>query len=373
MKQIVISGTGLFTPAESISNDELVAAFNAYVQLFNERNAEAIERGEIRALGPSNSEFIEKASGIKSRYVLEKSGILDPERMHPHLPQRSNEELSLQAEIAVIAIKEALKNANKTPEDVDAVIMSCANAQRAYPAVAIEIQNALGIKGWAYDMNVACSAATFGLQAAVNAVQSGAARCVIAVNPEITSAHQCWTDRDCHFIFGDVCTATVVETTETCRSDNAWDVLGVKLQTQFSSNIRNNFGFMNRSEDRNPADRDLLFMQEGRKVFKEVCPMAADQISSHLTELDIDPARLTRLWLHQANISMNELVAKKVMGRDVSRDEAPIILDRYGNTASAGSLIAFHLHNRDLKAGDTGVICSFGAGYSIGSLVVRKR
>ncbi len=147
----------------------------------------------------------------------------------------------------------------------------------------------------------------------------------------------------------------------------------MKLQTQFSSNIRNNFGFMNRSEDRNPADRDLLFMQEGRKVFKEVCPMAADQISSHLTELDIDPARLTRLWLHQANISMNELVAKKVMGRDVSRDEAPIILDRYGNTASAGSLIAFHLHNQDLKAGDTGVICSFGAGYSIGSLVVRKR
>ncbi|MCD6060828.1 MAG: beta-ketoacyl-ACP synthase, partial [Moraxellaceae bacterium] len=165
MKQIVISGTGLFTPAESISNDELVASFNAYVQLFNEKNAEAIERGEVRAMGPSNSEFIEKASGIKSRYVLEKSGILDPNRMHPHLPHRGNEELSLQAEIALIAVKEALKNANKSPEDVDAVIMSCANAQRAYPAVAIEIQNALGIKGWAYDMNVACSAATFGLQA----------------------------------------------------------------------------------------------------------------------------------------------------------------------------------------------------------------
>lgn len=373
MKQIVISGTGLFTPKESISNDELVAAFNEYVRRFNERNAEAIERGEIRAMGPSNSEFIEKASGIKSRFVIEKSGILDPERMHPHLPHRSNDELSLQAEIAVIAIKEALKKANKTPEEVDAVIMSCANAQRAYPAVAIEIQAALGIKGWAYDMNVACSAATFGLQAAINAVQSGSARCVVAVNPEITSAHQAWTDRDCHFIFGDVCTATVVETVDTCKSDNAYEVLGTKLQTQFSSNIRNNFGFMNRSEDRNPTDRDLLFMQEGRKVFKEVCPMAAEQITTHLTELDIDPSRLKRLWLHQANSNMNDLVARKVMGREVTPEEAPIILDRYGNTASAGSLIAFHLHNRDLKAGDTGVICSFGAGYSIGSIVVRKR
>ncbi|MDF2445442.1 MAG: beta-ketoacyl-ACP synthase [Moraxellaceae bacterium] len=373
MKQIVISGTGLFTPPETITNEELVESFNEYVRRFNERNAEAIERGEVRALGPSYVEFIEKASGIKSRYVMEKKGVLDPDRMYPILPKRSNDELSLQAEIAVTAIRQALKNANKSPEDVDAVIMSCANAQRAYPAVAIEIQNALGIKGWAYDMNVACSAATFGLQAAINAVQSGQARCVVAVNPEITSAHLEWRDRDCHFIFGDVCTAAVVEAADTCTSDNAYDVLGVKLQTQFSNNIRNNFGFMNRCEDREEDERDLLFMQEGRKVFKEVCPMAAEQISAHMAETGVTPENVTRLWLHQANINMNDLVARKVMGRDVSLEEAPIILDRYANTASAGSIIAFHLHNQDLEAGDTGVICSFGAGYSIGSLIVRKR
>lgn len=373
MKQIVISGTGLFTPPETITNAELVASFNEYVRRYNERNAAAIEAGELKALGVSYEEFIEKATGIKSRYVMEKKGVLDPDRMYPSFPKRSNDELSLQAEIAVIAIKDALKAANKTPADVDAVIMSCANAQRAYPAVAIEIQNALGIQGWAYDMNVACSAATFGLQAAMNAVQSGQARCVVVVNPEITSAHLEWRDRDCHFIFGDVCTAAVVEAADTCTGSNAWDVLGVKLQTQFSNNIRNNFGFMNRCEDREEDERDLLFMQEGRKVFKEVCPMAADQISGHMAETGVTPETVKRLWLHQANINMNDLVARRVMGRDVTVEEAPIILDRYANTASAGSIIAFHLHNHDLKAGDTGVICSFGAGYSIGSLVVRKR
>lgn len=373
MKQIVISGTGLFTPPESISNEELVASFNEYVRRYNEKHAEAIERGELRALGPSNVEFIQKASGIKSRYVLEKAGVLDPDRMYPRFEKRDNDQLSLQAEIAVTAIREALKNANKTPEDVDAVIMSCANPQRAYPAVAIEIQAALGINGWAYDMNVACSAATFGLQAAINAVQSGAAKCVVAVNPEITSAHLEWRDRDCHFIFGDVCTAAVVEAADTCTSADAFEVLGTRLQTVFSSNIRNNFGFMNRCEDREEDERDLLFMQEGRKVFKEVCPMAAEQISGHLAELDIAPENVKRLWLHQANINMNDLVARKVMGREVTLEEAPVILDRYGNTASAGSIIAFHLYHQDLQPGDTGVICSFGAGYSIGSLVVRKR
>ena len=70
---------------------------------------------------------------------------------------------------------------------------------------------------------------------------------------------------------------------------------------------------------------------------------------------------------------MNKMVIKQLLGEDVEAETIPTILDRYANTASAGSIIAFHLHNADLKKGDIGVICSFGAGYSVGSLVLRKR
>ena len=373
MKQIVISGTGLFTPKESISNDELVVAFNEYVRRYNEKNAAAIASGELTALSDSSAEFIEKASGIKSRYVMNKSGVLDPSRMYPYIPERSNDEISIQAEIALPAIEQALKMANKKPEDVDAVILACSNMQRAYPAVSVEIQAAMGMKGWAYDMNVACSSATFGLQAAADAVRSGSARCVLMVNSEITSAHLEWRDRDCHFIFGDVCTAVIVEAADTCTSEHAWDIQGTRLQTVFSNNIRNNFGFLNRCDESGVGARDKTFMQEGRKVFKEVCPMVAEQITAHITELDIPVQQLKRMWLHQANLSMNELIAKRVLGREFSREEAPVILDQYANTSSAGSIIAFHLHNKDFKSGETGVICSFGAGYSIGSVIVRKR
>jgi beta-ketodecanoyl-[acyl-carrier-protein] synthase len=373
MKAAVISGTGLFTPAESISNAELVESFNAWVELFNAQNADAIERGEIRARGPSNVEFIEKASGIKSRYVINKSGVLDPTRMKPFIAERSNDELGIQAEIALPAIKEALAMANKKAEDVDAVIVACSNMQRPYPAVSIEIQNAIGAKGWAYDMNVACSSATFGLQAAADAIRTGSARCVLMVNSEITSGHQEWTDRDCHFIFGDVCTAVIVEAVDTCTSQNAWEILGTKLQTQFSNNIRNNFGFLNRCDESGIGARDKTFMQEGRKVFKEVCPMVAEQITTHIGELNIPVEGLNRFWLHQANINMNDLIAKKVLGRDFTREEVPMILDTYANTSSAGCIIAYHLHSQDLKAGATGVLCSFGAGYSIGTVVVKKR
>jgi beta-ketodecanoyl-[acyl-carrier-protein] synthase len=79
-----------------------------------------------------------------------------------------------------------------------------------------------------------------------------------------------------------------------------------------------------------------------------------------------------RFWLHQANLKMNQLIAKGVLGRLPTDDEAPVILDEFANTSSAGSVIAFHRHRDDLASGDIGVLCSFGAGYSIGSVIVRR-
>jgi beta-ketodecanoyl-[acyl-carrier-protein] synthase len=371
MQRVAISSTGLYVPPEIITNEELVVAYNAYAQAENHRNAPRIEAGECVALADSSVEFIEKASGIKRRYVMEKSGVLDPARMRPRLQARPDDELSLMAEIAVSAAKDALARAGKTADDVDGVVCACANMQRPYPAMGVEIQTALGINGFGFDMNVACSSATFAIQLAVDAVRAGSARAVLVVNPEITSPHLAWKDRDCHFIFGDVCTAVLVERLDYAPA-GAFEVLGTKLFTSFSNNIRNNAGYMSRAEDRDPDDRDQLFYQEGRKVFKEVCPLAADHITHHLADLHLAPVDMRRFWLHQANLGMNQLIARKLLGRDATQNEAPVILDEFANTASAGSIIAFHRHHEDLGAGDMGVICSFGAGYSIGSVAVKR-
>jgi beta-ketodecanoyl-[acyl-carrier-protein] synthase len=373
MHTVVISGTGLWVAPEVISNDELVVAFNAYAQRYNEENAAAIAAGTLATVPESSAEFIEKASGIKRRYVMDKAGVLDPARMRPHFAPRPDDALSLQAEMGVAAARQALAAAGRDAADIDMVICAASNMQRPYPAMAVEIQGALGAGGYAFDMNVACSSATFGLEQAINAVKTGSARAALVINPEICSAHLAWEDRDCHFIFGDVCTALVVERADTAKSDNCWEVLGTKLATSFSNNIRNNAGFLSRCEDRDPADRDQLFRQEGRKVFKEVCPMAAEHITSQLTALGFSASDIRRFWLHQANLAMNQLIGKRLLGHEASADEAPVILDEFANTASAGSIIAFHRHSRDLKTGDLGVICSFGAGYSIGSIVARKR
>lgn len=370
MTEAVIAATGLYTPPNSLSNAELVETFNTYAERFNARNAEAIAAGEVQALTPSSAEFIEKASGIKSRFVVDKTGLVDPERMTPNIAERPNDQISVLAEIAVAAAREAIARWGKDIGRIDAVICAASNMQRAYPAMAIEVQQALGIEGFAFDMNVACSSATFGIKTAADFVASGA-RAVLMVNPEICSGHLNFRDRDSHFIFGDVATAVIVEAKE--EAAGGWDILGTRLKTQFSNNIRNNFGFLNRAAPEGIGAPDKLFVQEGRKVFREVVPMVSEMIVEHAADLGIDPHGLKRLWLHQANINMNEMIGKRVLGREPAPGENVIILDEYANTSSAGSIIAFHKASDDFQAGETGLICSFGAGYSAGTVFVRKR
>ncbi len=367
-----ITGSGIFTPEQVITNAELVKAFNAYADLYNAEHAAEIDAGELPAKEHSSEEFIVKASGIEQRYVMDKTGILDPKVMHPLLRQRSDDEPGLMAEMALDAAQKALQAAGKTAADVDAVICAASNLERAYPAVAIEIQQLLDINGFAFDMNVACSSATFGIQAAADMIRSGSIRSALVVCPEICSAHLEWRDRDCHFIFGDVATAVLIERAEDAAGAY-FEIKSTRCATEFSNNIRNNNGFLRRSRPDGVADRrDMQFMQNGRKVFKEVLPMVAEHIAGHMADEDVEATDLKRLWLHQANKSMNDFIGRKVLGRAPEAGEQPNILQDYANTSSAGSIIAFSKYSDDLTDGDTGLICSFGAGYSVGSVLVQR-
>ncbi len=367
-----ITGTGVFTPENVITNAELVTAFNAYADKMNAKNADAIAAGEMEPMQHSSEEFILKASGIENRYVMDKSGVLDPDVMHPLLRQRSDDEPSIMTEMAVDACKKALAQAGRTAEDVDLVICAASNHERAYPAIAIEIQQALGINGFGFDMNVACSSATFGIQAAADMVRSGSVKSALVVNPEICTGHLEWRDRDCHFIFGDVATATLIERIEDADGPH-FEILSTRCATEFSNNIRNNNGFLRRTRPAGLEDRrDMQFMQNGRKVFKEVLPMVSKHIADHMESEGVSSENLKRLWLHQANKTMNDFIGKKVLGREPEPQEQPNILQDYANTSSAGSIIAFSKYSEDFAEGEVGLICSFGAGYSVGSVIVKR-
>jgi len=165
----------------------------------------------------------------------------------------------------------------------------------------------------------------------------------------------------------------ILERADLATSEHQFDVVSTKLLTKFSNTIRNNFGFLNRAAEEGIGAPDKLFVQEGRKVFRDVCPMVAELIGTHLAENQLNVNDVKRFWLHQANLSMNHLIVKKLLGREATVEEAPVILDTYANTSSAGSVIAFHTYQDDLPKGAVAVLSSFGAGYSIGSVILRKR
>ena len=376
-----ITGTGLYIPPYSISNEELVESFNQYVDNYNSQYASEIEAGTREALEPSSAAFIEKVSGIKSRYVMEKSGILDPNIMTPLIPARKlGEELSVMAEMGVDALQQALTEAGIEASELDGIIVACSNLPRAYPALAIEIQHAIGmVGGFAYDMNVACSAATFGIAQAVGSIKGGLGTKIAVVNVEITTAHLNWRNRDSHFIFGDVATASIVEASDTPKG---YEIIDSKLFTQFSTNIKNEYGFLDKGEylaaeaelygDLQDPTSDKLFLQNGRKVFREVCPKVSELISEHLAENDLPATEVKMMWLHQANINMINLILRSVVGKNADPAITPTVIDEFGNTSSASPVIVFHRFKDQLQSGDLGVMCSFGAGYSIGSVLLRK-
>ena len=371
MNRVIISGIGVEIPEATITNEELVESFNLWVDRENEHRA-----GDGRELlSKSDTDFIVYASGVKKRHVLVREGILDPDRMTPRIPARGDDELSVMAEFGVKSARRALDHAGVLPEDVDMVICAASHQQRPYPAMAIEIQQALGTSGAAFDMSLGCSSAAAGLHVAFNLVRTGAHRRVLVVTPEIITGHLNFRDRQTHFIFGDASTAMVVEAIgDEEERRGRFEIIDTRSWTQFSNNIRTNFGFLNRAAQEDTSAVPMagnMIKQVGNKVFKEVTVAGHKFIVNFLAEHGHTPQDIRRFWLHQANARMNAMILKLSFGQEVDHDRAPMVLERLGNTAAAGAIIALYENHEDMMPGDHGLLCAFGAGYSIGGALLR--
>mgnify|MGYP002046250337 FL=1 len=116
--------------------------------------------------------------------------------MMPRVKNEHPDRLSIHAEVGIEAAKRAMVQANVIPSEIDAVIVGTSHAARNYPAVAIEIQQELGINGYAYDMLVGCSSTTFAINNAYSDIASGIANSVLVINPEISTPFVNFTQRE---------------------------------------------------------------------------------------------------------------------------------------------------------------------------------
>ncbi|MEX0954006.1 MAG: beta-ketoacyl-ACP synthase III [Rhizobiaceae bacterium] len=371
MQRACISGIGVEIPEAVISNEELVGSFNEWVRRENVRR----EAQGLEPLPGSSVEFIEYASGVKNRHVFERDGILDPDRMTPRIAERGDDEVSAMAEFGIASARRALDHAGVEASEVDMVICAASHQQRPYPAVSIEIQKELGTSGAAFDMSLGCSSAAAGLHMAFNLVRTGAQRRVLVVTPEIITGHLNFRDRQTHFIFGDASSALIVEALDDGEERaGRFEIVDTRTWTQFSNNIRTNFGFLNRAAQEDTSvvpTAGNMIKQVGNRVFKEVTVAGHKFIVDFLAEHGHAPQDIRRFWLHQANSRMNAMILKLSFGHEVDHDRAPTVLERLGNTAAAGAIIAMKENHEDMKHGEHGLLCAFGAGYSIGGALLR--
>lgn len=375
MTNIVISGTGVFTPPYSVSNDELVESYNRYCDQYNSDNADAIASGDLAAKEYSTTEFIEKASGVKNRYMMNKDGAVNPDLMVTQMSELASDDpisLTVQTQMSLDAAKKAMIAAGVTADDIDLIIFSSSIWERFVPSIAVEIQKELGTKGYAFDMAMGCSSATFGMSTAMDSLLSGMANKALVITCEYITPAMNYTDRDSHFIFGDAAVAMVLEREAESKADCQFRIKTRELFTELSYNIVAGFGGRILMEPNRIRDEDQRFKQNGRVVFKELLPKVIGMVEGHLKDHDYTTGDMRRLWLHQANINMNSFAVKKLTGAAPTQDIAPIILDEYANTAGAGCMIAFHKYHADFKTGELGLICSFGASYSVGCMIVER-
>lgn len=371
MKRVIISGTGVSIPDAVITNEDLVDSFNSWVEREN-----GLRAGQgLEPLAGSSADFIYHASGIKRRHVHTPDGILDIDRMTPRIAARDDDALSVMAEFGAAAARKALAYANVEAKDVDLVICAASHLQRLYPSIGIEIQQEIGAQGAAFDLSLGCSSAASGLHVAFNLLRAGAHRRALVVTPELITAHLNFRDRQTHFIFGDAATAVLLEAVDgDVQVSGRFEMLDTRNWTQFSNNIRSNFSYLNRAAQEDVSviqSEGNLIKQQGNKVFKDVTVASHRFIVDFLAEHGRTPDTVRRFWLHQANARMNQMILKLAFGREIGHDIAPTVLEELGNTAAAGAIVALHQNHKDMQAGDYGLVCTYGAGYSIGGALLR--
>lgn len=303
---------------------------------------------------------------------MNKEGIFDLQCMVLYFFECSNDEWLIFCEMVVVVVREVLQCVGCSVVDIDGVIVVCFNLQCVYLVIVVEVQVVLGIQGYGYDMNVVCFLVIFGIQVVIIVIQIGQVWVILMVNLEICIGYLNFCDCDSYFIFGDVCIVVIVECVDLVVLKYQFDIVSIRLLIQFFNNICNNFGFFNCVDESGIGKCDKLFVQEGCKVFKDVCLMVVELIGEYLVVNEIQVVEVKCFWLYQVNLNMNLLIICKLFGCDVEVYEVLVIFDSYVNISFVGLVIVLYKYQDDLFSGVIGVFSLFGVGYLIGSVILCK-
>lgn len=269
--------------------------------------------------------------------------------------------------MATHAAEAALENAGITADELDMIIVATVSADTYVPSTSCQVQGAIGaIRATCFDLNAACSGFLFAMNTAYAYIEMGMAKTILIIGAETLSREVDWSDRSSCILFGDGAGAAIMRQEEgkggliasvTGSDGSQGDVLTCK-----GRGIQNPFHQSKRKKD--------YLRIEGQAVFRFAVTMVPRCIKQILKKTGYDTEDIKFFVLHQANVRILELIAKRLK---VDIDKFPMNLDRYGNTSSASIPILLDELNRNnlLEPGDKIVLSGFGGGLTWGAVLIE--
>ena len=295
-----------------------------------------------------------------NEWIVERTGIYERRIAEAHMAT---------SDIATIAAKNALEDANIKPEDIDLIIVATVTADHAFPSTACIIQKNIGaVKAAAFDISVGCSGFVYGLSVGESFIKSGTYEKVLVIGAETLSRIVDWQDRNTCVLFGDGAGACVLE-----KCEEGFGILSAELG---SDGTNGEVLIQPAGGSRLPASIDtvenrLHFVKmDGKEVFKFAVRVMERTSMNALEKASLQLEDLDLLVPHQANMRIIDAAAKKLK---LEKDRICVNLNKYGNMSSASIPVALNEAVKDnrIKKGDNVLLIAFGAGLTWASMTIK--
>jgi 3-oxoacyl-[acyl-carrier-protein] synthase-3 len=294
-------------------------------------------------------------------WIVERTGIIQRHMVEPGTPT---------SELAAQAVGDLLKRRGIEAQEIDLIIVATVTPDMFFPATACRVQEKIrASRAWGFDLSGACSGFLYALTVGAQFIETGAHQKVVVIGADVMSSIIDFNDRSTCVLFGDGAGAVLLEPSE----DDEFGILGFTHEIDGSGG---QFLYMPGGGSLNPSSRETVDQrmhyvhQEGQPVFKYAVRKMGE-ISRTLLERNQLTGNDVDLFIaHQANLRIINAAAEKL-----GLEESKVVknIHKYGNTTAATIPLATGdaLDDGRLKKGNLVVFAAVGAGYTVGSVLVR--
>ncbi len=309
-----------------------------------------LTNADLETMVDTTDEWILQRTGIRERHIVD--------------PGVATSDLAKEAAL------EAIRKAGLTPDDIGVIVVGTVTPDMMFPSTACLVQHKIGAHhAWGFDVSAACSAFTYALTAGSQLVAAGCHEHALVIGADVMTSIIDYKDRSTCVLFGDGAGAVVVSAAaagEPCIIDFEHEVDGgggPALCMPAGGSLR--------PPTHETIDQRLHYVkQDGQAVFKFAVRKTEEIARRIMQRNNISADDLSLFVSHQANRRIIMSASEK-LGIDPSK--VIINIERFGNTTAATIPLALNdaVNEGRLKKGDLVLLCSVGAGFTVGSILLR--